>query len=106
VQSLVKSATPPVRWFILEARAITGIDYSASLTIRDVVKELSMQNVTFAISGLPPQVKLQFDRDGLTDLIATVGGNVPGENRFFNHLEDALAAFRVSRREDLPTGDI
>jgi sulfate permease, SulP family len=106
VQSLVKSATPPVRWFILEARAITGIDYSASLTIRDVVKELSMQNVTFAISGLPPQVKLQFDRDGLTDLIATIGGNVPGENRFFNHLEDALTAFRVSRREDLPTGNI
>ncbi len=85
VQSLVKCATPPIRWFILEARAITGIDYSAYQTLRDVVKELSMQNVAFVVSGLPPEVKLQFDRDGLTDLI--------GANRFFNHLEEALAAF-------------
>jgi sulfate permease, SulP family len=86
VQSLVKCATPPIRWFILEARAITGIDYSAFQTLRDVVKELSMQNVAFVVSGLPPEVKLQFDRDGLTDLI--------GRDRFFNHLEEALAAFR------------
>ena len=85
IESLVKSATPPVRWFILEARAITQIDYSASLTIRDVAQELATQNVTFVISGLPPEVKRQFDRDRLTDLI--------GAERFFNHLEEALAAF-------------
>ncbi len=85
VQSLVKSAESPVKWFILEARAITEIDYSASQTIRDVVKELSMRNVVFIVSGLAPDVKAQFDRDGLTDLI--------GVDRFFNHLENALEAF-------------
>jgi sulfate permease, SulP family len=82
-----------VRWFILEARAITQIDYSASLTIRDVAQELATQNVTFVISGLPPEVKRQFvgvasqneNRDGLTDLI--------GVERFFNHLEEALEVF-------------
>lgn len=82
VLSLVKSAELPVKWFILEARAITEIDYSASQTIRDVVKELSVQNVAFIVSGLAPDVKAQFDRDGLTDLI--------GVDRFFNHLENAL----------------
>ena len=46
---------------------------------------LATQNVTFVISGLPPEVKRQFDRDRLTDLI--------GAERFFNHLEEALAAF-------------
>ncbi|MBN3960018.1 SulP family inorganic anion transporter [Nostoc sp. NMS8] len=85
VQNLVKNAESPVQWFILESRAITEIDYSASQTIRDVVKELSLQNVTFVLSGLSPEVKVQFERDGLTDLI--------GANRFFNHLEEALAAF-------------
>ena len=85
VQSLVKCATPPVQCFILEARAITQIDYSASLTMRDIIKELSSQNVTFVISGLSADVKRQFDRDGLTDLI--------GAERFFNHLEEALAVF-------------
>ncbi len=85
IQNLAKSANPSVQWFILEARAITGIDYSASQTLRDVVKELSMQNVTFVISGLSPETKRQFDQDGLTDLI--------GADRFFYHLEDALAVF-------------
>jgi sulfate permease, SulP family len=85
IEGLVKSASPPIRWLILEARAITGIDYSASLTIRDVANELASQNVMFMISGLPPETRRQFDRDGLTDLIGT--------DRFFNHLEEALAVF-------------
>ncbi|MEH1979520.1 MAG: sodium-independent anion transporter, partial [Nostoc sp.] len=91
VQNLVKNAESPVQWFILESRAITEIDYSASQTIRDVVKELSLQNVTFVVSGLSPEVKVQFERDGLTDLI--------GANRFFNHLEEALAAFHKVGKE-------
>jgi sulfate permease, SulP family len=85
VQNLVKSAESPIQWFILEARAITGIDYSASQTLRDVIQELSSQGVTLVLSGLPPQVKLQFDRDGLSGLI--------GEHNFFYHLEEALDAF-------------
>lgn len=85
VQSLVKSADPSLQWFILEARAITEIDYSASQTLRNVVKELFMQNVTFVISGLSPEAKRQFDQDGLTDLI--------GSDHFFYHLEEALAVF-------------
>jgi sulfate permease, SulP family len=85
IEGLVKSATSPIRWLILEARAITDIDYSASVTIRDVAQELASQNVTFVISGLPPETRRQFDRDGLTDLIGT--------EQFFNHLEEALAVF-------------
>ena len=87
VQNLVKKAQSPVQWLIVESRAITEIDYSASQTLRDVVKELSVANVTFVLSGLPAEVKAQFDRDGLTDLI--------GANYFFNHLEEALAAFYI-----------
>jgi sulfate permease, SulP family len=85
VQNLVKSAESPIKWFILEARAITGIDYSASQTLRDVIQELSAQGVILVISGLPPDVKFQFDRDGLSDLI--------GDQNFFYHLEEALDSF-------------
>ena len=83
VKSLVYGAQFPVQWFILEARAITQIDYSASKTIRDVVRELSTRNVRVIVTGLAPEVRAQFDRDGLTTLIGT--------DRFFNHLEEALA---------------
>lgn len=37
IQALIKSAPSPVQWFILDARAITEIDYSASLTLRALV---------------------------------------------------------------------
>jgi sulfate permease, SulP family len=87
IESLAKCAVPPIKCLILEARAITGIDYSASLTIRNVVTELCSQDVAFVVSGLAPEVKQQFDRDGLTDLIGT--------DRFFNHLEEALVAFHA-----------
>lgn len=93
IQNLVKSAAPPVRWVIVESRAITEIDYSASQTLRDTVQELFLQNVTFAMSGLSAEVKAQFDRDGLTDLI--------GADRFFRRLEDAIAAFRAA----VPNGE-
>jgi sulfate permease, SulP family len=88
IQMLLKSAEVKVKWLILEARAITEIDYSASKTIQGLVKELHSQNVTFIVSGLEPHVKAQFDRDGLTKLI--------GADRFYNHLEDALKAFHES----------
>ncbi|NJM77104.1 MAG: SulP family inorganic anion transporter [Acaryochloridaceae cyanobacterium RU_4_10] len=88
IQMLLKSAEVKVKWLILEARAITEIDYSASKTIQGLVKELHSQNVTFIVSGLEPHVKAQFDRDGLTHLI--------GADRFYNHLEDALKAFHES----------
>ena len=89
VQSLVYGAELPVQWFILEARAITEIDYSASKTIRDVVRELATRNVAVIVTGLAPEVRMQFDRDGLTNLI--------GVDRFFNHLEEALAVFDRGR---------
>jgi sulfate permease, SulP family len=90
VKSLVDGAEVPIEWFILEARAITEIDYSAAQTIRAMVQELSMRKVAFLVSGLSPEVRAQFvgvasqneNRDGLSDLI--------GFDRFFNHLEDAL----------------
>ncbi len=86
VQNLVNSAESPVSWFILEARAISEIDYSASQTLRSVVNAISSRKITFIVSGLSPDVKAQFDRDGLSDFI--------GAHRFFNHLEDALIAFQ------------
>ncbi len=88
IQMLLKSAEVKVKCFILEARAITEIDYSASKTIQGLLKELNDQNVTFIVSGLEPEVKAQFNCDGLTNLI--------GADRFYNHLEDALKAFHES----------
>ena len=41
VRSLVEHAPTPVRWFIVDAGAVTDIDYSAAQSIRDLLEELS-----------------------------------------------------------------
>jgi hypothetical protein len=45
VRALVESAPTPVRWFIVDAGAITDLDYSAAQSIRDLVDDLARQRV-------------------------------------------------------------
>ena len=43
VRSLVRRAPTPIRWFIVDAGAITDIDYSAAKSIRDLLDDLTRQ---------------------------------------------------------------
>jgi sulfate permease, SulP family len=41
VRTLVEHAPTPIRWFIVDAGAITAIDYSAARSIRDLIDDLA-----------------------------------------------------------------
>jgi hypothetical protein len=43
VRALVDCAPTPVRWFVVDASAITDIDYSAAQSVRDFIGELKRQ---------------------------------------------------------------
>lgn len=88
IKKLVGSAPSPVRWLILDAEAITGIDYSAYLTIRGVVKALTERKITLLVSGLPEDIRAQFDRVGLTAMI--------GADHFYHRLGETVEAFHQS----------
>src|SRR6516162_2204865 len=45
VHTLVEHAPTPVRWFIVDAGAITDIDYSAARSIRELLDDLARQRV-------------------------------------------------------------
>ena len=45
VRALVEHAPTPVRWFIVDAGAITDIDYSAAQSVRDLLDDLGRQGV-------------------------------------------------------------
>jgi sulfate permease, SulP family len=45
VRALVDRAPTPVRWFVVDASAITDIDYSAAQSIRDFIDELKRRGV-------------------------------------------------------------
>jgi high affinity sulfate transporter 1 len=84
VRMLVAHAPTPVRWFIVEAGAITDIDYSAARSIRELLDDLRRQNVEMIFARVSPYLRSDMDRHGITAAI--------GEGRIFTTLHEAMAA--------------
>jgi MFS superfamily sulfate permease-like transporter len=88
---LVAHAPTPVRWFIVEAGAITDIDYSAARSIRELLDDLRHQNVEMIFARVSPYLRSDMDRHGITAAI--------GEGRIFTTLHEAMAAARAGAHE-------
>jgi sulfate permease, SulP family len=86
VRALIKSAPDPVRWFIVDAGAITDLDYSAAQSIRDLLEDLGHQGVSVVFARVNPYLRADMDRHGITAAI--------GENQIFTTLHEAIAAVR------------
>jgi high affinity sulfate transporter 1 len=86
VRMLVEHAPTPVHWFIVDAGAITDIDYSAARSLRDLLDDLARQKVGMIFARVSPYLKSDMDRHGITAAI--------GEARIFPTLHDAIAAAR------------
>jgi len=87
VRALVDHAPTPVRWFIVDAGAITDIDYSAAQTICGLLKELEHRNIRMIFGRVNSYLRADMDRHGITAAI--------GEARLFSTLHDAIAATQV-----------
>src|SRR4029077_9951910 len=87
VRMLVEHASNPVRWFIVDAGAITDIDYSAARSLRGLLDDLARQNVGMVFARVSPYLKSDMDRHGITAAI--------GEARIFPTLHEAMAAVRA-----------
>ena len=84
VRALVEQAPTPVHWFIVDAGAITDIDYSAAQSVRDLLDELRQKGVNLVFARVSSYLKSDLDRHGITAAI--------GEARIFTTLHDAIAA--------------
>ena len=84
VRALVERAPTPVRWFIVDASAITDIDYSAAQSIRDLLDELTRQEVDVIFGRVTQYLRSDMDRHGITAAV--------GETRIFPTLHEAVAA--------------
>lgn len=85
ILSLVGPAPSDVRWLIVDAEAITNIDYSAARVVRDLEKILANSGILLGFARLPAGTKADFARHHLTEVIAP--------SRMFDRLHDALEAF-------------
>ena len=86
VRALVECAPTPVRWFVVDAGAITAIDYSAAQSVRDLNDELKRRSVRFVFARVSPYLRSDMDRHYITDAV--------GEKWIFTTLHEAVTAIR------------
>ena len=86
MRALVESAPTPVRWFVVDAGAITAIDYSAAQSVRDLIDELKRRSVSFVFARVSPYLRSDMDRHHITDAV--------GEKSIFTTLHEAVTAIR------------
>jgi SulP family sulfate permease len=84
--SCIVGPTPsPVRWIIIDAEAITHVDYTAARVLRELKQDLATAGVELAFARVPWECRADLNRHHLTEVIGT--------HRFYNHLHTAIAAF-------------
>jgi len=84
VRALVERAPNPVRWFIVDAGAITDIDFSAAQSVRDLLDDLASRGVNVIFARVNAFLRSDLDRHGVT---AAIGGA-----RIFKTLHEAIDA--------------
>jgi SulP family sulfate permease len=85
VRGLVGPTPSPVRWLVVDAEAITNVDYTAARVVRELHQELADRGVVLVFARMPASLKADLDRHLLTEVI--------GPTQFFDRLHDAVAAF-------------
>ena len=66
ILKLVEGAEPKIKWFAIEAAAITYIDFTAADTFQQVHKTLQKRGVTLVLANVVDNVKKELDHYGLT----------------------------------------
>ena len=85
IMSLVGPSPTSVRWLIVDAEAITNLDYSAARVVQDLKTYLTNAGVEFGFARIPWNTRSDFDRHHLTDVIEP--------SMIFNRLHDAVDAY-------------
>lgn len=86
VRMLASSAPSPLHWVIVDAGAITNVDFTAARVVRQVLQELSRQGTGLVFAHVQSDLKPDLDRHHLTEAI--------GPLRIFDTLHEALAVLR------------
>jgi MFS superfamily sulfate permease-like transporter len=84
IRALVRCAPTPIHWFIVDCGAITDLDYSAALSIRDLLDELQRQDIVVIFGRVNPYLRSDMDRHCITPVV--------GESRIFATLHQAIGA--------------
>jgi MFS superfamily sulfate permease-like transporter len=90
VSVVIQPMPSAVRWVVVDAEAMTHLDYTAARILQALKKNLTEAGVELAFARVPWDLKSDFDRHHVTEVI--------GPGRFFNKLHEAIAAFEASTK--------
>ena len=88
VNCLVGEPPSQVRWLIVDAEAITHLDYSAARVVLELQQRLTSCGTQLGFARMPWELKSDFARHRLNEVIDPA--------LIFNRLHAALAAFEKS----------
>ncbi len=83
-RALVAGAPHPVRWLVIEADAITNLDYTAARVVLTLIDELAREKIGIAFARVSASLRADMDRHGVTAAL--------GADRIFASRHEALLA--------------
>jgi sulfate permease, SulP family len=86
IRGLIQGAPRRVQWLVVDAGAITNVDYSAARVLRALHHDLTRDGVVLVLVHVQSSLQADLVRHRLTDVI--------GANHIFDSLHEALAAIR------------
>lgn len=70
-RTLVEAAPNPVRWLIIEADAITNLDYTAARVVAKLIEDLGREKTGVAFARVSASLRADMDRHGVTAVLGT-----------------------------------
>jgi sulfate permease, SulP family len=86
VRMLASTAPTPLHWVVVDAGAITNLDFTAARVVREVLRDLLAQGTGMALAHVRAELKPDLDRHHVTEAI--------GPARIYDALRDAVADVR------------
>ncbi|MBN3852919.1 SulP family inorganic anion transporter [Paraburkholderia sp. Ac-20340] len=84
LRRLIDGAPAPVRWLVIDAAAITDVDYSAGRSVNELCESLRNSGVHVIFGRVNRYLRADMDRHGITPVI--------GAENIYTTLHEALAA--------------
>jgi sulfate permease, SulP family len=86
VRKLIEHPHSPIRWLVVDARAVTELDYSGGRTLAELHQDLSKGGIVLGMIIVRARHMDTFERTGLADLL--------GPDRIFESRYDCVQAYR------------
>jgi high affinity sulfate transporter 1 len=83
---LVNESPSRVRWLVIDATAISGLDFSAGCALAELHQDLAKAGVVLALVEVPAQHRVSLERMGLIHVI--------GADRIFDSRHACMAAYK------------